>query len=58
MKKKINSLYRFGKKNLKIRDVSMHLEPCFKLHNLLVINLNHTKLGQTTNLKVVFDVLA
>ena len=28
--------------------------PCFKLHNLFVIQLNNTKLGQMTNLKVAF----
>ena len=32
----------------------MDLEPCFKVHNLVVIQLNSTKLGQTTNLKEVF----
>ena len=28
----------------------MDLEPCFKVHNLVVIQLNNTKLGQMTNL--------
>ena len=32
----------------------MDLEPCLKVHNLLVIQLSNTKLGQMTNLKVVF----
>ena len=32
----------------------MDLEPCFKVHNLVVIQLNSTKLGQITNLKVIF----
>ena len=33
----------------------MDLEPCFKVHNLVVIQLhvNSTKLRQMTNLKVV-----
>ena len=26
----------------------MNLEPCFKVHNLVVIQLNRTKLGQMT----------
>ena len=28
----------------------MDLEPCFKVHNLVDIQLNNTKLGQMTNL--------
>ena len=43
--------------HLKIRDVCMDLEPCFKVHNLVVIQLNSTKLGQMTNLKVVFHMM-
>ena len=35
----------------------MDLEPCLKVHNLVVIQLNSTKLGQMTNRKVVFDML-
>ena len=30
---------------------------CFKVHNLVVIQLNITKLGQMTNLKMVFFVM-
>ena len=47
-------LYGFGGCHLKIRDVCMDLEPCFKVHNLVVIQLNNTKLGQMTNLNVIF----
>ena len=47
-------MYGFGGRHLKVRDVSMDLEPCFKVHNLLGIQLNNTKLGQITNLDVIF----
>ena len=33
----------------------MDLEPCFKVHNLVVIQLKNTKLGQMT--KVVFHMV-
>ena len=37
------------------RDFCMDLEPCFKVHYLVVyIQLNNTKLGQMTNLNVIF----
>ena len=32
----------------------MDLEWCFKVHNLVVIQLNNTKLGQMTKLEVIF----
>ena len=32
----------------------MDLEPCFKVHNLVVIQINNTKLGQMTTLNVIF----
>ena len=32
----------------------MDLEPCFKVHNLVVIQLKNTKLGQMTNLNMIF----
>ena len=36
----------------------MEFEPCFtEVHNLVVIQLNSTKLGQMTYLKVVFYIL-
>ena len=43
--------------HLKIRDVCMDLEPCLKVHNLVVIQLNNTKLDQMTNFKVVFHMV-
>ena len=46
-----------GGYHLKIRDVCMDLEPCFKVHNLVVIQLKNTKLGQMTNSKVVFHMV-
>ena len=33
---------------LRIRDVCMDLEPCSKVHNLVVIQLNRSKLVQMT----------
>ena len=33
------------------------LEPCFKVHNLAVIQLKNTKFGQMTNFKVVFHMV-
>ena len=44
----------WGGRHLKIRDICMDLEPCFKVHNLVVIQLNNTKLGQMTNLDMIF----
>ena len=35
-------------------DVCMDLKPCFKIHNLVVIQLKNTKLGQMTNLDMIF----
>ena len=39
------SVHGFGGGHLKIRDVCMDLETCFKVHNVVVIKLNNTKLG-------------
>ena len=55
--KHFESLYGFGGRHLKIRDIFMDLEPCFKEHNLVVIQLNNTKLGRMTNFKVVFQMM-
>ena len=44
----------FGGRHLKIRDVCMDLEPCFKVHNLVVIKLKNTKLGYMTNFNMIF----
>ena len=35
----------------------MDLEPYFKVPNLVVVQLNSTKLRQMTNLKVVFHMM-
>ena len=40
--------------HLKIRDICMDLEPCFKVNNLVVIQLKNTKLGQMANLNMIF----
>ena len=47
--KKIKSLYGFGGRSLKISDVCMDFELCFKVRNLV-------KLGQMANLNVIFHV--
>ena len=36
--KKIKSLYDFGRRCLKIRDVCMDFEPYFKVHNLVSVH--------------------
>ena len=47
-------LYGLGGRHLKLRDICMDLKPCFKVHNLVVIQLKNTKLDQMTNFNVVF----
>ena len=48
------NLYVFGGCLLKIRGFCMDLETCFKVYNLVVNQLNNTKLGQMTNLNMIF----
>ena len=55
--KTFESSYGLGGRHLKIRDVCMDLEPCFKVHNLVVIQLKNTKLGQMTNLNLIFSMV-
>ena len=55
--KNFESSYGLGGRHLKIRDVCMDLEPCFKVHNLVVIQLRNTKLGQMTNLNMIFYIV-
>ena len=55
--KNFESSYGLGGRHLKIRDVCMDLEPCFKVHNLVVIQLKNTKLGQMTNLNMIFYIV-
>ena len=48
-------LYDLGGPHLKIRDVCINLEPCFKVHNLIgSCQLNNTKLGSMTYRSVIF----
>ena len=56
-KNQFESSYGLGGRHLKIRDVCMDLEPCFKVHKMAVIQLKNTKLGQMTNVKVVFHMV-
>ena len=52
------SLYGFGGRCLKIRDVCMDFEPYFKVHiTLSLIHPKNTKLGQMTNLDMIFYVM-
>ena len=51
------SLYGFGGRCLKIRDVCMDFEPYFKVHNLVNVNPKNIKLGQMTNLNMIFYVM-
>ena len=50
--KTFGSSYGFGGCHLKIRDVCMDLEPCFKVHNLVVIQT-----WLNANFKVVFHMM-
>ena len=51
------SLYGFGGRCLKIRDVCMDFEPYFKVHNLVNVHPKNIKLGQMTNLNMIFYVM-
>ena len=55
--KNFRSFYGFGGHCLKIRDVCMDFEPTFKVHNFVAIHLKRIKLGQTTNLNMIFHVV-
>ena len=55
--KKFNSLYGFGGRCLKIRDVCMDFEPYFKVHNLVNVHSKNIRLGQITNLNIIFYVM-
>ena len=48
------SLYDFGGRCLKIRDVCMDFEPNFKVHNLVSVHSKSTILGQMTNVNMIF----
>ena len=47
--KNFKSLYGFGGRRLKIRDVCMDFEPCFKVHDLVSVHPNRIILGQIIN---------
>ena len=47
----------FGGSSLKIRDVIMDFELCFKVHNLVYVQPKRIKLGQTINLNVIFHAM-
>ena len=51
------SLYGFGGRCLKIRDVCMDFEPCFKVHNLVSVHPKSIILDQMINVDIIFDVV-
>ena len=55
--KKFKSLYDFGGRCLKIRDVCMDFELYFKVHNLVSVHPKSIILGQMTNLNMIFHVV-
>ena len=56
--KNFQSLYGFGGRCLNIRDVCMHFEAYFKVHSLVSVHPRSIKLGQMTNLNMIFHVVA
>ena len=50
------SLYGFGGRFLKIRDVCMDFEQYFKVHNLVSVHPKGIILGQMTNLNMIFHM--
>ena len=50
------SLYGFGGRCLKIRDVCMDFKPYFKVHNLVSVHPESIIVGQLTNLNMIFHV--
>ena len=55
--KYFKSLYDFGGRCVKIRDVCMDFEPYFKVHILLSVHPKSVILGQMTNLNMVFYIV-
>ena len=55
--KNFKSLYGFGGRCLKIRDVCMDFEPYFKVHNLVSVHPKSIILGQMINLDMIFHVV-
>ena len=56
-KKNCKSLYGFGGRCLKIRDVCMDFQPYFKVHNLVSVYPKSIILGEMTNLNMIFQVV-
>ena len=57
LRKNFKSLYGFGGRFLKIRDVCIDFEPYFKVHNLVSVYPKNIILGQMTNLNMIFYVV-
>ena len=55
--KNFKSLYGFGGRCLKIRDVYMDFEPCFKVHNLVSVPPKSIIRDQMINLDKIFHVV-
>ena len=55
--KYFKSLYDFGGRCLKIKDVCMDFEPYFKAHNLVYVHPKSVILSQMTNLNMVIHML-
>ena len=55
--KKFKSLYGFGGRCLKIRDVWMDFEPYFEVHSLVSVHPKSIIPGQMTNLNMIFHVV-
>ena len=55
--KNFKSLYGLGGRCLKIRDVCMDFEPNFEVNNLISVQPKSIKLGQMTNLDMIFHVV-
>ena len=55
--KNIKSLYGFGGRCLKIRDVCMHFEPYFKVHILVSVQPKSIIPGQMTDHNMIFHVM-
>ena len=55
--KYFKSLYDFGGRCFKIKDVCMDFDPYFKVHNLVSFHPKSVILGQMTNLNKVFHMV-
>ena len=55
--KNFKSLYGFGGCCLKIVDICMEFEPCFKVNNLVSVHPKSIILGQSINLDMIFHVV-